>query len=145
MALLPDDLSNLPLLFNLSQDHYYIDLCTDRRAASIADVFLEKQKSVFHFHVISFNEATKVYPYLYRAWHVLREDLLLVPFVGKIFKTGPQDPERRFFFVVFSETVLKRLLSLKDYKYCCHIGTQKAEFNHVSFKLPEGKQSSASR
>lgn len=53
VALLADDLSNLPLLFNPSQDHCYIGLYTDRRAAFIADISLERQKSVFHFYLIS--------------------------------------------------------------------------------------------
>lgn len=42
MALLAGDLSNLPLLFNPSQDHCYIDLYIGCRAAFIADVSLER-------------------------------------------------------------------------------------------------------
>lgn len=76
VALVADDLSNLPLLVNPSQDHCYIDLYIDLRAAFIADMSLERQKSVFRFYLISFNEATKLSPYLYRAWHVLREEHL---------------------------------------------------------------------
>lgn len=76
LALLADDLSNLPLLVNPSQDHCYIDLYIDLRAAFIVDMSLERQKSVFRFYLISFNEATKLSPYLYRAWHVLREEHL---------------------------------------------------------------------
>lgn len=97
VALLADDLSNSPLLSDPSQDHCYIDLCIDPGAAFIADMSLERQKSVFYFYLISFNEATQLSPYLYRAWHVLREELLpLVCFVGKIFKSDPQDPQEIF-------------------------------------------------
>lgn len=139
-ALLADDLSDLPLLFNPSQDHCCIDLYIDCRAAFIADMSLERQKSVFYFYFISFNEAAKLSPYLYRAWHVLREKHLpVVPFVGRMFKTDLQDPEEIFW--------LFRKLSLRDYcpkeyKYCYHIGTEKTEFSYVSFNLSERKQSS---